>query len=48
MLPPEVQKAVERIAKAGHNVKLSQDKTGQWHVFEEKVKKVPLEGTTQP
>lgn len=47
MIPPEVIQAIERITKTGANAKVSQDKTGQYHVYEEKVKKVPL-GTAQP
>ncbi|MDL2253323.1 hypothetical protein LJC49_04530 [Ruminococcaceae bacterium OttesenSCG-928-I18] len=47
MIPLEVTKAIERIVKAGANAKVSQDKKGQWHVFEEKVKKVPI-GHPQP
>lgn len=46
MLPPEVQKAVEKVLKAGNTAKVSQDRHGEYHVQEEKLKKVPL-GTTQ-
>ena len=40
MLPPEVQKAVEKVIEAGNTAKVSRDRHGQYHVQEEKIKKV--------
>ena len=47
MLPPDVQAAVEKVLKAGNTAKVSKDRAGEYHVHEEKVKKVPL-GHPQP
>lgn len=48
MLPADVQKAIMKVLKAGNTAKVSIDRHGNYHVQEEKLKKVPLEGTAQP
>lgn len=48
MLPLNVQKAIEKALKNGGDAKISKDNSGNYHVYEEKVKKVPLKDTSQP
>lgn len=42
MLPKEVADAIEAIVQKGHNVKISRDRQGGYHLYEERVKKVAL------